>query len=61
LGDIKKISGSIPHPNGKVEVSYRLEKGVWIVEATLPLKSSGSLIWNQKTIELKEGKNAFRF
>jgi alpha-L-rhamnosidase len=61
LGDINKISGSIPHPNGKVEVSYRLEKGVWIVETTLPPKTSGALIWNQKTIELKEGKNAFRF
>ena len=60
LGDIKKISGSIPHPNGKVEVSYLLEKGVWIIETTLPAKTSGTLVWNKKNIELKEGKNVIK-
>jgi alpha-L-rhamnosidase len=61
LGNLKKISGSIPHPNGKVEVSYAVEKKEnWLVEINLPIRTTGSLIWNQKTIELKEGKNSLR-
>jgi alpha-L-rhamnosidase len=58
LGDIKKIGGSIPHPNGMLSVNYELKKDTWFIEATLPPNTSGSLIWRGKRIELIAGKNS---
>ena len=61
LGDIKKIGGSIPHPNGKVEVNYELKDKLWEISITLPTNTKGTLVWKEKRLELKEGKNGFKF
>jgi alpha-L-rhamnosidase len=57
LGDIKKIDGEIPHPNGKIEVSYGFEKGKWNIDISLPKSTSGSLVWRGRNYILKSGAN----
>jgi alpha-L-rhamnosidase len=57
LGDIKNISGEIPHPNGKLSVSYKLEKSKWNMKLVLPQNTSGIFIWKSKTYPVKAGEN----
>jgi hypothetical protein len=57
LGKLTHIGGEIPHPNGKVAVSYRLDQGKWRVSISLPAKTSGILVWKGKAYELKVGDN----
>ncbi len=61
LGDIKKISGSIPHPDGTLSVSYQLDNNKWTIQIDLPNRVTGNLMWKGKTVVLKEGKNMFAF
>ncbi len=60
LGDIKNISGSIPHPNGTVAVSYQFENNKWRIEIDLPQKVTGTFVWKGKSLVLKEGKNIWK-
>ncbi len=60
LGDLKKASGEIPHPNGKVSVEYIADKTVWKIKISLPQNTSGVLVWRGKTYPLKAGDNVFR-
>ena len=57
LGDIKNISGEIPHPNGKLSVSFRLEKSKWNMKLVLPQNTSGVFIWKGKSYPVKAGEN----
>jgi len=59
LGDLKKSSGEIPHPNGKVAVDYAEGNGHWKIKINLPQKTSGVFVWKGKTYLLKEGQNLF--
>ena len=59
LGTITSISGDIPHPDGKVSVSYILKDKKWQIKIGLPQKTSGILIWKSKRYELKGGENEF--
>jgi hypothetical protein len=59
LGDLKNVSGEIPHPLGKVAVKYISEKGKWNVSVSLPTGLSGSLIWKGQQFDIKEGANNF--
>lgn len=59
LGSIKKIGGEMPHPQGKVTVSYAKEDGEWNIEIALPEQTTGSFIWRGETRELHGGVNAF--
>ncbi|GAA4335338.1 hypothetical protein GCM10023149_43280 [Mucilaginibacter gynuensis] len=59
LGALTNIGGEIPHPNGKVSVSYKQDKGKWKVIINLPKKTSGKLIWKAKTYALNAGANSF--
>jgi len=62
LGQIKNISGEIPHPKGKVFVSYQWEDGgKWKIQIRLPDKTSGHLVWNHKDYPIHEGNNEFNF
>jgi alpha-L-rhamnosidase len=61
LGQIKNISGEIPHPKGKIFVSYQFENGHWKILIRLPAKTPGDLIWNNKHYPLKEGRNELAF
>lgn len=60
LGDLKSISGEIPHPNGKLSVQYLNKDNKWAIEINLPPKTNGSFIWKGKTYLLKEGRNSIR-
>ena len=59
LGALTKVSGEIPHPNGKVAVSYLLVGSKWKIKISLPQNTSGRLVWKSKTYLLKAGDNAF--
>ena len=59
LGTITKVSGEIPHPNGKVAVSYVFDKDKWKIRIDLPQNTSGIFIWKSKTYLLKAGGNSF--
>jgi alpha-L-rhamnosidase len=59
LGDLKNISGEIPHPRGKLSVQYKNKDNKWSIEINLPSKITGSFIWKGRTYSLKEGKNSF--
>lgn len=57
LGDLKNVSGEIPHPNGKLSVKYQQEKNKWAIRISLPPGTSGILIWKGKNYSLKAGDN----
>ncbi|MBN8853766.1 MAG: alpha-rhamnosidase [Sphingobacteriales bacterium 50-39] len=57
LGKLTNVGGSIPHPNGKVDVSYSLHQGKWSFDISLPAKTSGMLVWKGKVYALKAGNN----
>jgi hypothetical protein len=59
LGDLKKASGEIPHPQGKVSASYVLEGNKWKIKLDLPKNTSGVFIWKAKSYILKAGENLF--
>ena len=59
LGTLTKVSGEIPHPEGKVAVAYSLKGKKWQVNISLPSKTSGTFIWKGKTYLLKAGTNVF--
>ena len=57
LGKLTDVGGEIPHPNGKIAVTYRLAHGQWTIHISLPPATSGVLIWKGKTYELRSGNN----
>ena len=57
LGDIQKIGGTMPHPQGNIQVNYQRKGNTLKAEITLPTNISGSLVWNGKSYDLKGGKN----
>jgi alpha-L-rhamnosidase len=59
LGQLKNISGEIPHPRGKIFAGYQLENGKWKIQIRLPIQTSGHLIWNHHDYPLKGGTNDF--
>jgi alpha-L-rhamnosidase len=59
LGTLTTISGEIPHPNGKVAVGYKFEKGRWQIDINLPKATTGILVWKAKQYLLKAGNNSF--
>jgi len=59
LGTLTNVSGEIPHPNGKVEVAYFLEKDKWKIKISLPQNTPGVFIWKGKRYPLKAGENSF--
>lgn len=60
LGTLTKVSGEMPHPNGKISTSYSLEKNKWKIDISLPQNTTGFLIWKGNRIELKPGSNALQ-
>lgn len=56
LGELQKVNGSMPHPDGNIRVSLQRKgaKGV-TGEIDLPLNLTGTLVWLGKKIPLKGG------
>ncbi len=59
LGDLTNISGEMPHPNGKIAVSYLLDGRKWNIRIHLPPHTPGSFAWKGKTYALHPGDNLF--
>lgn len=60
LGDLKKISGEIPHPKGKIMADYKLEGDVWKIKISLPSETTGYFLWKNKKYDLVKGVNEFQ-
>lgn len=58
LGQMKVISGEIPHPDGKISVSYDKSRRNLKAEIILPENIDGTFIWEGKTHSLKGGINS---
>jgi hypothetical protein len=57
LGSIKKISGEMPHPAGKITVNYDNSGKGLKAEINLPVGITGNFIWQEKSYPLNSGKN----
>jgi alpha-L-rhamnosidase len=57
LGRLTNVGGEIPHPKGKIAVSYRLDSGKWRISISLPAGTSGTLVWKGLAYGLKAGGN----
>jgi hypothetical protein len=56
-GELKKLSGRMPHPDGFITADYKLENGSWKIEIELPGKITGRFTWKGKSYALTPGKN----
>ncbi|AKD55478.1 alpha-L-rhamnosidase-related protein [Spirosoma radiotolerans] len=59
VGTLKKIAGQMPHPNGRIDVRYKLVNKQWMIQIDLPTNTSGHLLWKGKRHPLLGGKNSF--
>ena len=57
LGDIQKIGGTMPTPNGNITVDYDAKDGQLSATITLPDQVSGRLLWKGKKALLHGGTN----
>ena len=57
LGTFEKISGEMPHPDGKIAVDYDNSGNGLKAEISLPTGITGTFVWEGKSHELKSGKN----
>jgi hypothetical protein len=62
LGDLKQVSGSVPHPNGTIQIrlSRRGAEGIH-AEIELPPFTPGVFQWAGRTKELSAGRNVVDF
>jgi hypothetical protein len=62
LGDLKQVAGSVPHPNGTIQVrlSRRSTDGIH-AEIDLPVGTTGVFAWAGRTKELSSGQNVVEF
>ena len=60
LGALKSASGEIPHPAGKVSVSYVQEGNKWRITINLPQKTTGYFVWKGKRYALRGGANSIQ-
>jgi hypothetical protein len=58
LGQMEVVSGEIPHPDGKISVSYDKSSRNLKAKITLPDKIEGTFIWEGKVHPLKGGINS---
>ena len=57
LGNLKEVSGTMPHPAGSVTASYKLDKkGKLTARLVLPAGTNGVFLWKGKEYQLKSGE-----
>jgi hypothetical protein len=59
-GNLEFIDASIPHPLGRISVSYRIKKGRITGKVILPDGLTGKGIFNGETMNLHPGENLIR-
>ena len=57
LGSIKNLSGVMPHPSGKIAVTYKITDNQMRVYIGLPKGITGKFFWKGKKYDLLEEKN----
>lgn len=60
LGSIEKIGGEMPHPAGKIKVSYDNSGNRLNAEITFPEGIKGTFIWQGIKYDLNAGRNVIR-
>ncbi len=60
MGNLTRVSGSMPHPQGTIEVSYFLRKGKLEAEIVLPNSLEGTFLWKNQSYELHPGRQLIR-
>lgn len=56
LGEVRKISGTMPHPQGDISVNYSLSRrGNLTAIISLPQNVTGTFVWQGKEYQLHEG------
>ena len=57
LGDLKEVSGTMPHPAGSVTAAYKIGKdGKLTARLVLPSGTTGVFVWKGKEYKLKSGE-----
>ncbi len=59
-GNLSRLSGNIPHPDGTISAVYEKKNGRWIFNITLPQHTPGYLVWKNIRHELKPGSNSLQ-
>lgn len=57
FGSLTKVEGTVPHWAGPLTVSFQRAGTKLSGRVILPKGTSGQLLWNQKTLPLREGEN----
>ena len=55
LDGLHQLNASMPHPNGMIEISYRLDGDHWNATVTLPPGVDGQFTWKNKVWPLQSG------
>jgi hypothetical protein len=55
LQGLHQFNASMPHPNGMIETSYRLDGDHWKATVTLPAGLDGEFRWKDKVLPLHSG------
>jgi len=58
MGTLNNIEGEMPHPKGLIKVNLKKNKKGITGSITLPTGLTGSFVWGDKTITLREGEQA---
>jgi hypothetical protein len=54
-GALRRVSATMPHPNGEIKVEYATKKSGIDATIRLPASISGTLLWQGKSYPLHEG------
>ena len=58
---MKDVSGTMPHPNGFISVTYKIsKKGTLTADISLPENTTGTFVWKNKEYMLKPGKQTLK-
>jgi hypothetical protein len=55
LNGLHQLTASMPHPNGMIDTSYRLEGSNWTATISLPAGIDGQFSWKGKLSPLHSG------
>jgi alpha-L-rhamnosidase len=56
LDGLHQLKASMPHTNGEIETSYRLDGDHWVATLTLPPGVDGEFVWKGKVWPLHSGQ-----
>lgn len=59
-GDLKNISGTVPHPLGEIRVEINMENDITTFAINIPSGTSGKLEWEGEEYPLQAGENEYR-